>query len=67
MANSSEVGITVKDIRLVVAGSSVLLSIIGYILLVVSGSSGEAKELLTVIGLPALTFVIGLGSSLKND
>lgn len=56
-----------KDIRLVITGISVILSIIGYVLLVALGSASEAKELLQVIGLPALTFIIGLGSSIVGN
>lgn len=58
-----------KDIRLVTAGLAVILSMIGYILLVIYGSSPEAEELLKTMGLPSLTFIIGLGSSIvaKKD
>lgn len=55
-----------KDIRLVTASVTIVLSMIGFITLVISGNLTEAKDLLTLMGLPALTFIIGLGSNLKD-
>lgn len=56
-----------KDIRLVATGVALIMSIIGYILLVGMHEVNSAKDLLTLVGLPSLTFIIGIGSSLKND
>lgn len=52
------------DIRLIASASCLALSILGYIALVLTGSVSEAKDLLTMIGLPSLTWILGAGSSL---
>ena len=55
-----------NDIRAIATTVTVLASIIGYIVLVLNGNTHEAEDLLKLVGLPALTFLIGLGSTLKN-
>lgn len=56
-----------KDVRLIAAAGALLVALLGYIGLVVTGHTDEAGDLLAYIGLPALTFVIGLGSDIKDD
>lgn len=56
-----------KDIRLVATSTALLAAIAGYIALILAGHASEAHDLLTLIGLPALTFIIGLGSSIVTD
>lgn len=59
-----------SDIRLVAASIALILSVLGYITLVATGDASSAEELLKTIGLPTLTFIIGLGSTIvggKDD
>jgi len=51
------------DIRSWAAGAAVLASVVGFVALVLAGSAGEADRLLSSIALPALTFLIGFGST----
>lgn len=55
-----------NDIRVIATASALLASIAGYIVLVLNGNTAEAADLLKLVGLPALTFLIGLGSTLRN-
>lgn len=57
------------DIRLIAASSSVALAIIGYIVLTMTNHATQAEDLLTLIALPSLTWILGVGSSLvkKTD
>lgn len=55
------------DIRLVIAAAVVILSVVGFLILTLSGYADEGEKILTLVGLPALTFVLGLGSDLKTD
>lgn len=56
-----------KDIRLITASVVIIMAIMGFIVLVMSNHSQEAHDLINVMGLPALTFIIGLGSSLITN
>lgn len=55
-----------NDIRVISTAAALLAAIIGYIILVLNGSTEEASDLLKLVGLPALTFLIGIGSTIKN-
>lgn len=55
------------DIRLIATAVAAIISIIGYILLVMTNHVQEADNLINRVALPSLTFLIGLGSSIIRE
>lgn len=54
------------DYRLIVILLTLTLSLTGSIALTILGFPTEAERILTLVALPSLTFVLGLGSELNN-
>ena len=51
-----------QDSRGIAAIAVILLAMVGFVALTISGDIDQAEQIATIFGLPALTFLFGLAS-----